>query len=91
MIALGVNLCQCVRRAEAIQVLNQAGNADVWQALVQYNLAVILAEAGQVEEALIAAAKALEASASDKQVGFMVKDGPNTLLVCSELLRSWEL
>ena len=45
------------------------GGLESWRALVLYNLAVLLAEAGQVDEALVTAGKALEASASENQAG----------------------
>ena len=54
-------------RSEAIQVLQQQAAAttdDAWQALVRYNLAVLLAEEGRVDEALRHAGDALEACAT---------------------------
>lgn len=57
-------------RSEAIQVLQhqaaatRSGSNDAWQALVLYNLAVLLAEEGRVDEALRHAGDALGACAS---------------------------
>ena len=56
------------------------GGSEAWHALVQYNLAVLLAEAGQVDEALNVAGKALEAcSSSEQQVS-----GPLVWSLCSQ-------
>ena len=49
-------------------LIKPGGTSESLQALVLYNLAVLLAEAGQVDEALVTAGKALEVSASENQV-----------------------
>ncbi len=71
-----------VSRSEAIQVLQQCIEAGgpasdtgsgAWRALLQYNLAVLLAESGRVDDAMRAAGAALEAcSGTDAAVSVSV-------------------